>query len=444
MDKIQLSDHFDYRRLLRFTFPTIIMMIFSSIYGIVDGLFISNFAGSTPFAAVNLIMPFIMIFSAVGFMIGAGGTALVSMTFGTGDDRRANGIFSLLVYTVILLGITVSIIGEITLPAVTRFLGATGEMYSYCIIYGRISFISLTAFMLQNMFSSFFVTAEKPNLGLAVTLLAGATNIALDALFVGYFRWGVAGAATATVITECVGGLVPLVYFALPNDSILRLGKACMEVRPLIRTCTNGFSEFMTNISMSLVNVIYNFQLLSLAGENGVAAYGIIMYASFIFGSISYGYSMGSAPIVGYHYGAGNHEELSNVLHKSLILTFGFSIIMTLGGVGLAGTIARIFVGYDQALLAMTTTAFALYTTKYIIAGYNIYASSFFTALNNGLVSGIISSSRVLLFQIAAVLILPVFFGLNGIWLSMTLSETCSLMVTIYFFIRCKDRYHYF
>ena len=444
MDKIQLSDHFDYKRLLKFTFPTIIMMIFSSVYGIVDGLFISNYAGSTPFAAVNLIMPFIMIFSAVGFMIGAGGTALVSMTFGTGDEIRANRIFSLLVYTVIALGISVSIIGEITLPAVTRFLGATGEMYSYCILYGRISFISLTAFMLQNMFSSFFVTAEKPDLGLAVTILAGATNIALDALFVGHFRWGIAGAAWATVITECVGGLVPLFYFALPNASILHLGKACHEIRPLIKTCTNGFSEFMTNISMSLINIVYNFQLLKLAGENGVAAYGIIMYASFIFGSISYGYSMGSAPIVGYHYGAGNQEELTNVLHKSLVLTFVFSIIMTLGGVGLAGTIAGIFVGYDKALLTLTTTAFALYTTKYIVAGYNIYASSFFTALNNGLVSGIISFSRVLLFQIAAVWILPVFFGLKGIWLSMTVSETCSLFVTIFFFIRCRERYHYY
>ena len=443
MDKIQLSDHFNVRRILRFTLPSIAMMIFSSIYGVVDGLFISNYAGATAFAAVNLIMPFIMIFSAAGFMIGSGGSALVSMTFGMGKDRKANEIFSLLIYALIAVGILFSLVGVIILPAVTRFLGATEEMYPYCIIYGRISFISITAFILQMAFSSFFVTAEKPKLGLAVTVMAGVTNMVLDALFVGLFGWGVVGAAFATVITEFVGGFVPLAYFILPNDSILRLGRPCLEIWPLIKSCTNGFSEFLTDISMSFVNVVYNFQLMRIAGEDGIAAYGVIMYSSFVFGSIIIGYSMGSAPIVGYHHGAGNHDELHNVLKISLFLTTVFSCIMAGGGIGLSGLIARIFAGYDSALCAMTATAFALYCTKYFFAGYNIYASSFFTALNNGLISGIISFSRVLVFQVAAVLVLPVFFGLKGIWLSMTVSEFLSLLISVWFFLSCRKRYGY-
>lgn len=443
MDKIQLSDHFDIRRILRFTLPSIVMMIFSSIYGVVDGLFISNFAGATAFAGINLIMPFIMIFSAAGFMIGSGGSALVSMTFGMGKDRKANEIFSLLIYALIAVGIFFSLVGVLILPAVTRFLGATEEMYPYCIIYGRISFISMTAFILQMAFSSFFVTAEKPKLGLAVTVMAGVTNMVLDALFVGLFGWGVVGAALATVITEFVGGFVPLAYFILPNDSILRLGRPCLEVRHLIKSCTNGFSEFLTDISMSFVNVVYNFQLMRIAGEDGIAAYGVIMYSSFVFGSIIIGYSMGSAPIVGYHHGAGNHDELHNVLKISLFLTTAFSLVMAGGGIGLSGLIARFFAGYDPALCAMTATAFALYCTKYFFAGYNIYASSFFTALNNGLISGIISFSRVLFFQVGAVLILPIFFGLKGIWLSMTVSEFLSLLISVWFFLSCRKRYGY-
>ena len=442
-DTIQLSDHFNYRRLLRFTFPSIIMMIFTSIYGVVDGIFISNYAGATPFAAVNLIMPFLMIFSAIGFMIGTGGSALVSMTFGMGDSKRANAIFSLLTYFVIGCGIFFSVLSELILPLVARMMGASGEMYNYCIQYGRIIILSLTAFMLQNMMSSFLVVAEKPKLGLMITVAAGLTNMVLDAFFVGLLGWGVRGAALATVCTECTGGLLPLIYFILPNSSILHLGSPCRELAPLIKASTNGASEFLTNVSMSLVNMIYNLQLMRLAGEQGVAAYGIIMYASFIFCAIFIGYSMGSAPIVGYHYGAGNHQEMSGVFRKSMVLMTIFQLAMTICGIGFAGPIARIFVGYDAGLLAMTTTAFALYCTRFIISGYNIYASSFFTALNNGLVSGIISFSRVLLFQIAAVLILPIFLGLTGIWISMTVSEFLSLLVSAYFFLHCRARYHY-
>lgn len=443
MNKIQLSDHFTYRRLIRFTFPSIVMMIFTSIYSVVDGIFISNYAGAIPFAAVNLILPFIMLFSAIGFTIGAGGSALVSMTFGMGDEKRANEIFSLLTYFVITVGIVVTIFAQITLPKTATLLGASGEMYDYCILYGRITLMSLTCFMLQNMFESFMVVAEKPHLGLAMTVFAGVTNMFLDYLFVGVFGWGVTGAAYATVCTECVGGLMPLLYFARQNSSILKLCRPCLELAPLIRSCTNGASEFLTNISMSFVNMVYNLQLIRIAGEEGVAIYGIIMYASFIFCAIFIGYSMGSAPIVGYHYGAENHEELSGILKRSLILITIFQLIMTVAGIGLSSKISAIFVGYDDKLLAMTSIAFALYCTRFIVSGYNIYASSFFTALNNGLVSGIISTARVLIFQIAAVLILPIFFGLNGIWLSMTVSEGMSLLVSIYFFLTKRKEYHY-
>ena len=441
--KIQLSDHFTYKKLIRFTLPSIIMMIFTSIYSVVDGIFVSNFVGKTPFAALNLIMPFLMIFSAIGFMIGTGGSALVAMTLGEGDRNRANRLFSMLVYTIILLGILFTGVGLVFLRPVARLLGAEGEMLEYCVSYGRILAPALTFFMLQTSFQSFLITAEKPGFGLAVTVGAGVTNMVLDALFVAVFDWGLEGAAAATLLSQVVGGLVPLVYFAAPNSSLLRLTKCCFDGRALWKTCTNGSSEMMTNISLSLVNMLYNFQLMRFAGEDGVAAYGVIMYVNFIFISIFIGYSIGSAPIIGYHFGARNHGELHNMYTKSLKLMCIFSLALTLLAELLAMPLSKIFVSYDAALLEMTCHAFMLYSLSFLVMGFNIFGSSFFTALNNGLVSAAISFMRTLVFQIAAVLALPVLLGLDGIWLAIVAAELLSLALTLYFFVRLRKQYHY-
>lgn len=441
--KIQLSEHFTFHKLLRFVFPSIIMMIFTSIYGVVDGLFVSNFVGKTPFAAVNLIMPFLMVLGALGFMIGTGGSAMVAVTLGTGEKEKANQYFSMLIYVTFVTGIVLTVIGLPLLRPISSLLGAEGEMLENCVLYGRIILISLTAFMLQNVFQSFLITAEKPQLGLVITVAAGCTNMVLDYLFIAVFKWGVAGAAAATAVSQIVGGVTPLVYFAMHNKSLLRLTKTSFHGRILWHTCLNGSSELMTNISMSLVNILYNFQLMRFAGEDGVAAYGVIMYVNFIFVSIFIGYSIGSAPIISYHYGAGNKTELKNLFGKSLLIVGVSGVALTALSELLAYPLSKIFVGYDAGLCEMTQRGFMLYSLSFLLAGFNIFGSSFFTALNNGIVSALISFLRTLLFQVAFVLILPVFLKLNGIWLAIVLAEIFACMITLVFFINKKKKYGY-
>lgn len=441
--KIQISDHFTLKRLLRFVLPSIIMMIFTSIYSVIDGLFVSNFVGKTSFASVNLIMPFIMILGAIGFMMGAGGNAIVSKTLGESKTKKANEYFSMIILTTAIGGITLSVIGAIFMPSIAQLLGAKGEMLKNCILYGRISMISLTAFMLQNVFQSFFVTAGKPQLGLAVMISAGLTNIVLDALFIAGFRWGVAGAAIATVSSEMIGGLTPLFYFARPNKSLLRLRRTKPDHRIIIKACTNGSSEFLTNISMSLVNMLYNFQLMRIAGENGIAAYGVIMYVNFIFCALFLGYSLGCAPLIGYNYGAGNHSELQNLFKKSIRLVGCAGILLCVFANLLSAPLSSLFVGYDPELFAMTSHGFRLYSLAFLFNGFSIFGSAFFTALNNGAVSATISILRTLVFQIAAVLILPLILGINGVWLSIVAAEILAIFVTTAFFIKKRKEYHY-
>lgn len=441
--KIQLSEHFDCKKLLRFVFPSIVMMIFTSIYGVVDGFFVSNFVGKTPFAAVNLIMPFLMMLGAFGFMLGTGGSAIVSKTLGEDDPERANRYFTMMIKVCVIGGVVLSVLGIIFIRPVAILLGASEAMLEDCVLYGRIILAALTAYMLQNLFQSFMVTAEKPKLGLAVTVAAGVTNMVLDFLFIAVFKWGIAGAAMATALSEVVGGVVPLIYFSRKNSSLLHFTKTKLEVKILLRACTNGSSELMTNISASLVNMLYNFQLMRFAGEDGVAAYGVIMYVNFIFIAIFIGYSIGSAPIVGYNYGSGNTAELKSLFKKSLIIIGVSGVVLTAAAIALSSPLSRLFVGYDEGLFELTKRGLMLYSLSFIICGFNIFGSSFFTALNNGLVSAAISFLRTLIFQIAVVLLLPMLLGIDGVWLSITGAELLALFVTIFFFIKMKSKYHY-
>lgn len=441
--RIKLSDHFTYKRLLRFVLAPVLMMIFTSLYSVVDGFFVSNFAGKTPFAAVNLIMPVMMGIGTIGFMIGTGGSALVSKTLGEGKHGQANRYFSMLVYTALIVGALFSAAGFIFIRPISEALGATGELLENCVAYGSILFLSMPAFILQYVFHSFFITAEKPGLSLRVSLAAGLTNMALDYLFVAVLGWGIEGAAIATAIGEVIGGVVPILYFSRKNNSLLRLTRTRFEARPLLRACANGASEMVTNLSMSVVNILYNFQLMRLAGENGVAAYGVVMYVNFIFMAIFLGYSIGSAPIVGYHYGAQNHAELKNLFKKSLTLVVGAGLVLTAVAELFAGVLVGIFVRYDPELYAMTTHGFRLYALAFLMMGVNVWGSAFFTALNNGAVSAAISFLRTLVFQIAAVLLLPLLLGINGIWLAVVVAEGLALLVTIAFFAAQRKRYHY-
>ena len=441
--KIQLSDSFDYKKLLRFTFPSIIMMVFTSIYGVVDGFFVSNFVGKTPFAAVNFIMPFLMILGTVGFMFGTGGSALIAITMGAGDKERAQRLFSLFIYVSAICGILIGALGIVVIRPVAAWLGAEGEMLDNCVVYGRIILAVLPALILQYEFQSFFITAEKPKLGLAVTVAAGVANMVLDALFVGVLRWGLVAAAAATAISQSVGGIIPLIYFGRPNTSLLRLTRTKFDGRALLKACTNGSSELMSNISMSVVGMLYNIQLMKYAGEDGVAAYGVLMYVNMIFLAAFIGYSVGVAPVIGYHYGAGNHGELKGLLKKSLVLIGIFSVGMVALAEGLARPLALIFVGYDPELLDMTLRGFLVYSFSFLFAGLAIYGSSFFTALGNGLVSALISFLRTLVFQVAAVLIFPLIWGLDGIWFSIVAAELVAALVTVAFLAGKRKKYHY-
>ena len=440
---IQLSDHFSCGKLLRFVLPSIVMMIFTSIYGVVDGLFVSNFAGKTSFAAINLVMPFIMVLGGIGFMIGTGGTALVAKVMGEGDAEKANRYFSMMLLFTVLVGAVLTALGLVFMRPVALFLGATEQMLPSCVLYGRIVIGFTTAFMLQNVFQSFLIAAEKPKLGLLATVAAGLTNMALDALFIAGFRWGVAGAAIATGLSQCVGGLLPLIYFLRPNTSRLRLVRTKLEARTLANACANGSSELMSNISSSIVSILYNFQLLHFIGEDGVSAYGVLMYVQFIFIAIFIGYSIGCAPIVGFHFGAQNYPELQNLLRISVRLMTGAGVVLAALAYGLASPLAKLFVGYDEGLYALTCHAFRLFSFAFLFAGFNIFASSFFTALNNGLISAVISFLRTLVFQTSSVLLLPLLFDVDGIWYAISVAEICATIISLIFLFAKKNKYHY-
>lgn len=441
--KIQLSDHFSYSKLIKFTLPTIAMMIFTSIYGVVDGVFVSNCVGSDAFAAVNLIMPIIMILGSVGFMIGTGGSAIVSKTLGEGKKEKANEYFSMLVYLCVVSGVILSVIGIIFTGPIAVLLGAKGSIAKDCVTYGRTVFFMLTGLFLQNAFQSFLVVAEKPKLGLFVTLLAGFTNMFLDFLFVYVLRFGVFGAALATGISQFVGSVIPIIYFAGGKNNVLKLTKCRFNKDIIIKTCINGSSEMVTNMSMSLVNIMYNMQLMKYIGTNGVVAYGIIMYVGFIFVGTYMGYAVGSAPVISYHYGAGNKDELKNLFKRSLTIIIVSSVVMTLIAEIIAGYLAGIFVSYDNNLLELTTEAIRIYAVSYLISGVNIFASSFFTALNNGVVSAVISFMRMFVFQIVMILLLPVVLGISGIWTAVIAAEVLSVVISVMFLVKNRKKYSY-
>lgn len=443
--KIQLSDHFSYDKLIKFTLPSIAMMILTSVYSVVDGFFVSNYAGKTPFAAINLIMPVLMILGTVGFMFGTGGTALVALTYGEGDKEKANEYFSLFVFVAFAIGVILAILGFIFIRPLAVILGATGDLLENSVTYGRIILIAIPFFVLQVMFQSFFVAAEKPQLGFVVTLLSGLTNMILDAVLVLSFpqEWKLVGAALATAIAQFVGGIIPLIYFLKKNSSILRLGKTKFYGKALVRASTNGLSEFMTNISMSVVSILYNRQLIKYAGENGVAAYGVMMYVSMIFTALFVGYSIGAAPVVSFHFGAGNSDELKNLLRKSLVIVGTFGFVIVVSAECLAGVLASIFVGYDPELCNLTISGFRIYAFAFGFMGFGIFTSGYFTALNDGVTSALISFLRTIVFESGAVMILPLLLGIDGIWYAVVISELLALIIGVGFLVAKRKKFRY-
>lgn len=440
---IQLSDHFNLSRLLRFTLPSIIMLVFTSIYGVVDGFFVSNYVGKTSFAAVNFIMPFLMILGCVGFMFGTGGGALIAKTMGEGKKEKANQLFSMLVLVSVLCGVGLAVLGLSFLRPIASALGAQGQMLEDSVAYGRIILIAIPAFILQYEFQCLFATAQKPKLGLYVTVAAGLTNVVLDAVFVAVFSWGLEGAAAATALSQGVGGILPLLYFGRANSSLLKLTKPKFDGKALLKTCTNGSSELMSNISASIVSMLYNMQLLTYAGEDGVAAYGVLMYVNLVFQAVFLGYSVGTAPVISYHDGAKNHVELKGLFRKSLAILAVCAVAMCVSALLLAQPLSVLFVGYDPELLAITLRAFSIYSFSFLFSGFAVFGSSFFTALNDGLVSAFISFLRILVFQVILVLTFPLIWQLDGIWLSIVAAEMLAVLVTAGFMIQKRKKYHY-
>ena len=442
-ERILLSDHFTYKKLLRFVMSPILMMVFLSIYGVIDGLFISNFVGKTAFAAVNYIMPVLMIMGSIGFMIGTGGTAIVSKLLGEGDRESANRYFSLFIFVTLISGLVLAAIGEILIPYIPMWLNSTDEMYPYCVLYGRIFMVAIPFFMLQNVFQAFFTTAEKPMLGFIVTALAGCMNILLDGVLVGALNTGVWGAAVATDASQLVGSVLPIIYFARKNNSLLRLGKPKFNGKILLHACTNGSSEFVNNVSSSVVSIVFNYQLRQFAGENGVAAYGVLMYVNFIYIAIFIGYAIGTAPLIGYNYGAGNRDELKNIFKKSMVIMGICGVLMTSLAIGLAIPVSKLFVGYNDELLQMTVNAFYICSFLFMFAGFSIFLSSMFTAFGNGLISALISFLRTIVYQIGAVLILPKIFGLSGIWAATLVSDILAMITSFIFVFAMRRKYEY-
>ncbi|MDE5729032.1 MAG: MATE family efflux transporter [Clostridia bacterium] len=441
--RIGLAEHFTFKKLLKFVAPSIIMMVFLSVYSVVDGLFVSNFVGSDAVAAINYIFPVFMVFGSIGFMLGTGGSALVSKTLGEGDKEKANEYFSMLVYVTAGIGVVIAVAGQFAVPEIAKLFGAEGEIYDYCVLYGRVLLTAQPFFILQNIFQSFFVTAEKPRLGLIVTAVAGGINIVLDAVFVAGFKWGLAGASAATVAGQVFGGVFPLVYFARKNNSLLKLGKTKIYFKELLKSCTNGSSEFLSNVSSAVVIMLYNYQVAKLVGDDGVAAYGAIGYVMMIFFSVFMGYAVGSAPLIAFNFGARNDEELKNLFKKSVVIMTVSGVLMTGLSEALASPVIMLF-GFDGELFEMTLRGFRIYSVAFLITGFSVFGSSLFTALNNGLVSAVISFLRTLVFQIAAVMVCPIFMGLDGVWAATCFAEILALAVTVICIFACRKKYRYF
>ena len=440
---IQLSDHFNYKRLLQFTYPTIVMLIISSVYGVVDGYFVSNFIGKTPFTAINFIMPFLLILGCVGFLFGTGGGALIAKTMGEGRQNKASEQFSLLIYASSICGVLLAVFGMAALRWIASALGAEGRLLEDSVTYGRVVLLAIPAYILQCEFQCLFATAEKPKLGLYIAIAAGVTNMVLDFLFIVVFKWGLVGAAAATAIGQLIGGIVPVIYFSRPNDSLLRLTKTKFDGSVLLKTASNGSSELMTNISTAVVSMLYNAQLLKYAGEDGVASYGVLLYVALLFQAVFIGYSVGTAPVISYHYGAKNHNELTSLRKKSIIIIIAFAVAMFAAGELLSKPIAMLLVGYDQGLMDMTQRAFMIYSFSFLFSGFGVWGSSFFTALNDGVVSALIAFMRILVFQVASVLIFPLIWQLDGIWFSIVGAEFMAAIVTALFLIGKQKKYHY-
>lgn len=440
---IRLSDHFTFGKLMRFTLPSIIMVVFTSIYSIVDGFFVSNFVGKTAFAAVNFAMPLLMILGCVGFMFGTGGSALISKFLGEGKSEKANETFSFVVYAAAALGTLLAVLGEIFVSPILSLMGAEGELLEQATLYSRIYLIGLPFYVLQFEFQCLFVTAEKPKIGLFVTLASGFANMILDAVLVMVFEWKVAGAAVATVVSMLVGGIIPLFYFGRKNRSLLKLTRCGFDKSVLFKTCTNGSSEFLSNVSTSLVSMLYNLQLMKYAGEDGVSAYGVLMYVAMIFQAIFIGYSVGAAPVVGYNFGAQNKEELRNVLRRSLVIIGIAAFLMFGEGELLSRPLAMLFVGYDAALMEMTDHAFRIFSFSFLMCGFTIYTSSFFTALNDGLISALVSILRTLVFQVICVIVFPLIWKLDGIWISIVAAEVMAIVFSFVFLKIKRGKYGY-
>ena len=439
---ISYQEHFTFKKILLFTFPSIIMMIFTSIYGMIDGLFLSNFVGKTAFTAVNFILPFLLVLNGFGFMFGSGGSALIAKKLGEGENDIANEMFTSLTIVSLLFGILIAGFGYLLIEPIALLLGASGNLLEDCLLYGRIYLIGIPLNIVQYEFQNLFITAKKPNLGLISTIISGVLNIILDAIFIAGLQLGLVGAAVATVISISLGGLIPIFYFLRTHkECLLRFKKTKIRFKDLPKICSNGLSELLNNISMSIVSMIYNAQLIRYAGENGVAAYGILMYINFLFMSIYIGYSIGISPVISYNYGARKGDEINSLLKKSLVIILTCSILMVIISETSSLFVSNLFASYDEQLLNLTRRGFFIFSFCFLFSGFGMFSTSFFTALNNGVISAVISVLRTLVFQLIFVFVLPLFMGVEGIWLSVVLSEALSACIGIIFILVKKKKY---
>ena len=419
------------------------MMLFTSMYGVVDGLYLSHFSGKEAFAAITLIIPLPLLIGAWAYMIGAGGSAVIAKAIASDRQKDANEYFSFLVLISVLGSILLAGIGEIFLEPCAKLLGANDEMLPFCMTYGRILIAAVPLYVLQNVFQSFLTVAEHPKIGLAINLVSAFLNMALNFVFIRITNEVVTAVALATVVSQFVGGITPFVFFVRSKSTTLRFGRPHMPMSLLGPVFANGVSEFVSEIFHPLASVMYNYKLMELTGLNGVAAYGVLMNVGFLFGSVFLGFAVGSAPLFTYKYEREDHDELHSLFIKSTISVVLMGFLLYGVACMIEGPFAAEFFGGDELLITMTEEAFALHSLSYMVMGLAVFASAFFTAIHDSRVSFLISFLRTLLFEVLAILLLPMLFDLNGVWAASLTSEVLTLLVTVGLLISKKEKYQY-
>lgn len=414
--------------LLKFAAPSIVMMVFMSLYTIVDGIFVSRFLGSNALSSLNIVYPVISVAIALSTMLGTGGSAIISKYLGEGKNERAREALTQFVVLTLLLSFVLLILSEMFLTPISRLLGASDVLLADCRLYLGASMLFAPACMLQAVFQSFLVTAGRPGLGLLLMTGAGICNMILDYVLIVPCQMGIAGAALATGIGQCIPAVCGLCFFLFTRQD-LRFCRFTFSAKEILDACYNGSSEMVSQLSNAVITFLFNIVMMSLAGEHGVAAITILLYGQFLFNAVYLGFSIGISPVIGFQYGAGDRTKLRKIYRISFLSVAISSVVIVAAAICFSPTIVAIFTK-DQRTFELASVGFRLFAVNFLFSGINITSSGFFTALSNGKVSALISFSRTLVFIVISLLILPRILGITGAWIAIPVAEFLTLLIS--------------